>query len=188
MIKACIFDMDGTTVDSIKSITYYVNQTLNNFGYSTITVEKCKQIIGSGAKTLIERAISEVGGDMSKFDEIFQSYKAAYNDNSCHLTESYDGIIKMLKTLKSAGIKIGILSNKTDSTVQKINNTIFGTLFDACQGDIEGVPLKPDPKSLLEMMENLGVKQDEVLYVGDTNIDIFTAKNAALCSRTAILP
>lgn len=182
MIKAIIFDMDGTTVDSIKSITHFVNQTMKKFGYDTISVEKCKQLVGHGAKSLIKSALNEVCADFENFDKIFESYRNAYDSNPCYLAESYDGILEMLTQLKDKGIKLGILSNKTDKTVQKINSAVFGTIFDVCQGDIEGVPLKPDPTSLLEMIKGLGIEKDEVLYVGDTNVDIFTAKNAGVLS------
>lgn len=182
MIKACIFDMDGTTVDSIKSIAYYVNETLLKYGYNTIELDRFNQLVGNGAKNLIQSALKEVGGDLSNFEEIFSTYKTAYNNNPCHLSESYDGITDMLKTLKENGIKLGILSNKTDMTVKKINKSVFGDLIDDCMGDTENKPLKPDPATLLEMIDRLGVKKDEVLYVGDTNVDIFTAKNASVKS------
>ena len=177
MIKAVIFDMDGTTVDSIKSIAHFVNETLTNYGYNTIPLEKFNYLVGNGAKNLIKRSLEEVGGDMTKFEEIFSTYKTSYDNNPCYLAESYEGILDMLKTLKENKIKLGILSNKTDMTVQKINKAVFGDLIDDCRGDTENAPLKPDPATLLEMIDRLSVKKEEVLYVGDTNVDIFTAKN-----------
>ncbi len=182
MIKACIFDMDGTTVDSIKSIAHYTNETLTKFGYKTIALDRFYNMVGNGAKNLIERALKEVGANFSNFEEIFLNYKTAYNNNPCHLSHSYDGIDQMLAELKNAGIKLGILSNKTDATVQKINKKVFGDLIDDCKGDTETAPLKPNPATLLEMIDRLNAKKDEVLYIGDTDVDIFTAKNAGVKS------
>ncbi len=182
MIKVVIFDMDGTTVDTINSIAYFANQALKRFGLSEVPVEKFFTFVGDGPKKLFERLINFSGGDLSKTDEILNSYLEEYNNNYLYLSKPYDGILKMLEELKKQGIKTAILSNKQDEAVKKISEELFGDLVQISIGSFENVPKKPAPDSLFNVMNSLGVSKEEVLFVGDTNVDIFTAKNASVKS------
>ena len=182
MIKAVIFDMDGTTVDTINSISYFANQALEKFGISKVPVEKYFTFVGDGPKKLFERLIDFSGGDLSKTDEILNSYLKEYNNNYLYLSKPYDGIINMLEELKKQGIKTAILSNKQDEAVKKISEELFGDLIEISIGSFENVPKKPAPDSLFNVINSLGVSKEEVLFVGDTNVDIFTAKNASVKS------
>lgn len=182
MIKACIFDMDGTTVDSVKSIAHYVNETLKKFGYSTVPVEKINYFAGNGPRALIERVFDYADADKSKLEEFLEIYKYSYNQDACYLSCPFDGIVPMLEDLRKSGIKTAIISNKQDTAVRMISNMLFCGLMDFCMGAKENVPLKPDPTSLLNAMKTLGVEKEEVLYVGDTDVDMITAKNAGVKS------
>lgn len=183
MIKLCIFDMDGTTVNSINSIAYYANKALEKFGYAAIPTERFKMLVGNGAATLVERMLREVGGDMSDHAALLGEYNKTYDDGFLYLAEPYDGVCDMLRGLKERGIKTAVLSNKPDSTTKKISEALFGAeLIDWCMGAREGVKLKPDPNGIYEIMSHFGVEREECLYIGDTATDMETAKNAAVYS------
>ena len=183
MVKLCIFDMDGTLVDTIDTIAYFGNMTLQNFGIETIPTEKYKILVGNGSRVLIERMLESCGVEMDNIDEIHQWYMNKYDNDFMYLTKVYNGIIPMLKRLKEQGVKTAILSNKDDLTAKKVAVDLFEEgLIDLCLGAREGKALKPDPESVFEIVEDFGVARAECLYIGDTATDIETAKNAGLYS------
>ena len=118
MIKLCIFDMDGTVVDTIQTISYFGNTTLEHFGIEPIPTEKYKVMVGNGSRVLVERMLAFRGVGQERCDEIHKWYMNAYDKDFMYLTEPYEGIISMLKKLKSAGIKTAIISNKDDMTAK----------------------------------------------------------------------
>lgn len=181
MIKTCIFDMDGTTVNTINSIAYFANNALNKYGLSSIDTEKYKIIVGNGAKVLVERMMDITGGTKEDFENVYHEYNTTYDNDFMYLTEAYDGIIDMLNELKNMGIDSVILSNKPHSTALKVSNELFGDdLIKHCFGGRDGIPLKPDPTAVFEIMDMLGVEKDECLYIGDTSTDMKTGKGAGL--------
>ncbi len=183
MIKLCIFDMDGTLVNTIDTIAYFGNTTLENFGIESIPTENYKRLVGNGSRVLIERMLDFRDVQADNIDEIHQWYMNKYDNDFMYLTCAYDGIIPMLKELKDAGIKTAILSNKDDVTAKKVAFELFEDgLIDLCLGAREGKALKPDPESVFEIVENFGVARAECIYIGDTATDIETAKNAGLYS------
>ncbi|MBR0277552.1 MAG: HAD family hydrolase [Clostridia bacterium] len=176
-----LFDMDGTLVNSINSISYFANKALNKYGLSSIPVQRYKFLVGSGAGILVKRMISETGGDMSLYDKIFKEYVSLYDSNFLYLTQAYDGIEDFLKELKKRGNKIAIVSNKPHSTAQKISDTLFGgELIDICFGKKDGYPIKPDPTAVNEVINILNFKKSDCLYFGDTITDMQTGKNAGI--------
>ncbi|MBE7054793.1 MAG: HAD family hydrolase [Ruminococcaceae bacterium] len=181
MIKACIFDMDGTTVNTINSIAYFANNALNKAGLPSIDTDTYKIMVGNGAKVLVERMIKNVGADEKYFEEVAKEYNTTYDNDFLYLTEPYDGIIDMLKKLKDMGIKVTILSNKPHATAVKVSNALFADkLVDICYGARDGVALKPDPAGVFEIMDELGLNTDECVYIGDTSTDMKTGKSAEL--------
>ncbi len=183
MIKLCIFDMDGTLVNTIDTIAYFGNTTLEKFGIEPIPTEEYKTLVGNGSRVLIERMLEFRGAQVDDCTEIHQSYMDAYDKDFMYLTTAYDGIVPMLKKLKELGVKTAILSNKDDATAKKVAEDLFEEgLIDLCLGAREGKPLKPDPESVFEIVEDFGVARSECFYIGDTATDIETAKNAGLYS------
>ncbi len=181
MIKACIFDMDGTTVNTINSIAYFGNRALNMYGLESYDTDAYKIMIGNGARTLVERMIAGRNGDSDTFEKVLKEYNTSYDNDFMYLTESYPGIVDMLKNLKDKGIKVAIVSNKPHSTALKVSDELFGDkLIDICSGAKEGVPLKPDPIAVINVMKELGVTPEECLYVGDTAVDMKTGKSAGI--------
>lgn len=181
-MKAVIFDLDGTLLNTIDTIKYYCDSALTKYGFDAVPVDKYKIMVGNGAKVLVERAMSYTRQwTAEEFDKVFKAYNDAYNADTLYLTAPYDGIVDMLHSLKDAGYKIAVLSNKPDFATVDVVNTVFGEgVFDIVRGAVDGVPLKPDPTAVYEIMKELDVSADEAIFVGDTKVDIATGKNAGL--------
>ena len=180
MIKACIFDLDGTVADTLTTIAYFSNEALKTYGFPTIETEKYKVLVGNGARVLMRRMFDTVGAPDDMFEEVLSYYVNTYDQDFMYLTTAFDGILPMLRGMKEKGIKTAIVSNKPDMTTCKISEELFGSLIDLGRGGREGVPLKPDPTAVQETMEALGVKPEECLYVGDTGTDMKTGKHAGI--------
>lgn len=181
MIKACIFDMDGTVANTINSISYFANNALNKAGLPSIETDTYKKLVGNGAKVLVERMLQTVGAGNEYFDVVSHEYNTKYDENFLYLTEPYEGIIDALMALKEMGLAIAILSNKPHETALKVAEALFpeGTV-DICYGGRDGIALKPDPAGVFEIMKELDVKESECLYIGDTATDMKTGKSAGL--------
>ena len=181
MIKACIFDMDGTVSNTINSIAYFANNALKKAGLPSIETEVYKKLVGNGAKVLVERMLKTVGADESYYEEVACEYNTKYDADFLYLTEPYEGIIDMLKALKQMGIKVTILSNKPHGTALKVADALFSdSLVDICYGGRDGIALKPDPAGVFEIMKDLNLEKEECLYIGDTATDMKTGKGADL--------
>ena len=188
MIKACIFDMDGTVLDTIGTITYFVNVTLEKFGIRKISEDECKIFVGNGARLLIERTLKSRGLEDEKLIcEVLDSYNAAYDADPNYMTKPFDKITELLAALRAHGIKVGIVSNKPDFITRPLSEHFFGELVDLTVGGREGVPLKPSPDAVLEMLESLGAAPSELVYVGDTGTDMQTGKNAGAYLTVGVL-
>lgn len=179
--KIIVFDLDGTLVNSLTDLANAVNKGLEKVGLPIHTVEAYKYFIGNGREMLVRRAMGDACENQELFNIVHSTfddeYKVHCNDN----TSSYDGCNELLKKLNDAQLKIGVLSNKPDEFVGDILNKVYPEIkFDFAWGKKKDMPSKPDKTSLLKMLElgNLG-KQD-CLYIGDSNVDVFTAQNAGV--------
>ncbi len=183
MIKLCIFDMDGTIVNTIDTIAHFANTALAEFGFEAIPTDKYKIMVGNGSEVLVERMLNHHGKTRADVPKLHPWYVKAYDDDFMYLTAPYEGIVDMLKCLKEMGIKTAVLSNKDHSTAGKVAEELFEEgLIDLCMGARPGVPLKPQPDAVFEIMEHFGAEKEDCLYIGDTATDITTAKNAGLFS------
>ena len=180
MIKACIFDLDGTVMDTLSSIAYFVNTTLSKLGFDQIEEEKYKYMVGNGRSKLLHRALEHWGADTEDmFEKACEIYDSAYENNFMYKTCAFEGIKEQIAKLKEKGIKVAILSNKPDNVTRFIVEETFGKdFFDIVQGQIEGIPLKPTPESFLSISKKLGVHPSECVMIGDTNVDIKTGNNS----------
>ena len=179
MIKYCIFDLDGTLLNTITTITYYVNSVFEGRGIEPITEEECKIFIGDGARMLIKRALLSKGAySEDSFEGILREYNETYNSAPLYLTEPYPGIRELIDALLLTGVKLGVVSNKPDDTTVSVVKEIFGGSFTVIRGGRAGVPLKPDPTAPLEVLREMGANDtSELAFIGDTAVDIITAKN-----------
>lgn len=179
-IKCAVFDLDGTLLNTIKTINYYLNFALRTHGFSSVSKADTMSFVGDGAVKLIERALGRANADLNAFDSVYRTYNEAYNSSPYYLTEPYEGILELLDFLREQGIALAVLSNKPDFAVKATVNHFFGNSFDLVLGGRENIPLKPDPASLLDLIECLGFDKEEVIYVGDSEVDVLTAKNGGL--------
>ena len=180
MIKAMIFDMDGTVLNTIDSIAHWGNLALNKYGLPSIDTETYKILVGNGARTLVERMIKTVGADESKTDAVFAEYSSTYDADFLYLTKPYDGVLEMMDALIEMGVQCAILTNKPQETAEKISKELFGDRISLLIGGRPDKPLKPDPSLVPEMLETMGVKAEECLSAGDTATDMLTGTQAGL--------
>lgn len=179
-IKCAVFDLDGTLLNTIKTITHYLNLTLNSFGLPTVSEQDAMSFVGDGAVKLIERTLKHVGADESFFDKVYKAYNRAYNASPYYLTEPYEGIPELLSVLKSRGIRLAVLSNKPDFAVKAAAEHFLPCCFDLVFGGRDGVPLKPCPDALFDILRELSATPEQTAYIGDSEPDVQTAKNAGV--------
>lgn len=181
-MKACIFDLDGTLTNTLESMTYSVNLTLEEMGLSKITKDQCRLFVGNGARVLMEKSLKAAGDtDASRIEEGMEIYGRIFDRNCTYHVTPYEGIPEMLKALKNKGIQLAVLSNKPDRQTVKVVKAIFGEeLFDYAQGQKEGIRRKPEPDGVWYLMEQMHVSKEECLYIGDSEVDAATGRNAGL--------
>lgn len=183
--RAVIFDLDGTVADTLESIAYSANMTLEALGLKKRPVEEYNYYAGDGADVLVKRALKVACGSDERAQELFPDarakYKEVFEKYCMYHVKPFDGIIEMLDGLKAQGIKIGVLSNKPHERTVVVVNELFGeSYFDLVCGQREGIPKKPDPSGARIMLKDFGVEPEECLYVGDTNVDMQTGKNTGM--------
>ena len=181
-MTVCIFDLYGTLTNTLESMTYSVNLTLEEMGLSKITKDQCRLFVGNGARVLIEKSLKAAGDtDASRIEEGMEIYGRIFDRNCTYHVTPYEGIPEMLKALKDKGIQLAVLSNKPDRQTVKVVKAIFGEeLFDYAQGQKEGIRRKPEPDGVWYLMEQMHVSKEECLYIGDSEVDAATGRNAGL--------
>jgi len=179
MIKACLFDLDGTLLDTLTTIAYYGNYALDKHGFETAEVSCYKNFAGNGAVKLCERMLKFSNSySQESFDKVYRCYMDAYDANPTYLTKPYDGIVEMLASLKQKGIKVGVISNKPDFAARSVVNAVLPKkLVDDVQGQIDGIPVKPDISGPMQVLSRMGVKPCETAFIGDSGVDMQTGKN-----------
>lgn len=178
-IKAVLFDLDGTLLNTLSDLTDSVNYMLSHYGFSAYSEKEIRSFVGHGVKNLISRALPE-GVTEEFFEEALALYKAHYAENSANKTAPYEGIPEMLNLLHKSGIKLAIVSNKHDEATQELSRKYFGDVIDFTVGNCDFLEKKPAPDMAEYAMEKLGVSKEESVFVGDAETDILTAKNAKI--------
>ncbi len=179
MLKAVIFDLDGTILDTLGDLTASVNFALSQNNLPQRTLEEVRSFVGNGIRLLIERSVPQ-NTDVWVVDKCFEVFKEHYRENSAVLTKPYSGIVALIEELRKRSIKTAVVSNKADFAVQVLSDKYFPSLFDYCVGEKEGVRRKPCPDSVFCAVEALGVTVDQCVYVGDSDVDIETARNSGM--------
>lgn len=189
MFKACVFDLDGTTLYTVEAIRYSISLAISIFGYPEVNEEETKTFIGDGSKVMVERAMkwSNNDYDEERIDQAYQEYKRVFKDNCMRDVKPYDGLVDIISKMKADGLKLGIISNKPDD---RTKDNIYGTygkgFFDVVYGEREGIPLKPNPAGIICVLNELEVRGEETLYFGDSEMDM-DAGRAAGCKTVACL-
>ncbi len=179
MIKLAIFDLDGTLLNTIADLAASTNHALNLLGYPTHQVESYNFMVGNGINKLFERALPE--GEKSK-ENILKMREIFIQYYSAHLTDKstpYEGVLDMLQTLQAKGIKLALATNKYQKGAETLMQHFFSNFeFEPILGQREGYPTKPDPHIIEEILAIHPVHKSEVLYIGDSDVDMQTARNA----------
>lgn len=181
MKKTVIFDLDGTLLNTLDDLADSTNYALSKFGYPTRTIEEVRQFVGNGVAKLIERAIPE-GKNNPNFEKCLAIFKENYAQNMYNKTAPYNGIIEMLSNLKSKGIKIAVVSNKFDLAVKELCKKYFEGFIDFAAGENEaqGIKKKPAPDTVISVLNEFNFAPEDAVYVGDSDVDIMTAKNSKM--------
>ncbi|MGN1294778.1 MAG: HAD family hydrolase [Bacilli bacterium] len=182
MIKAVIFDLDGTLVDTISDLSNALNLSLKQNGYDiSYTVEQTKALVGSGIRDLCKKAIEKITDKEEDITRLLSSFIANYDLMQIETSKPYEGIMELLEYLKQKNIKIAVFSNKKyENTLYIVENLFKKNTFDVVYGKKDGYPLKPDTRALNFILNDLKVTKEEVLYVGDSDVDMKTAINGGL--------
>ncbi len=180
MYNTVIFDLDGTLLDTLDDLHASVNAALSACGLPLRKREEVRAFVGNGIAKLMERAIGEENSEY--FPQALAAFKAHYGAHCEENTKPYEGIIPLLQALKEKGIATAVVSNKADFAVKKLATTYFHGLLQAAVGENEegGIRKKPAPDSLLAVMRDLGATGERTVYVGDSEVDIQTARNAGV--------
>ena len=177
--QAMIFDLDGTLVDTLRDIAESVNQALKKLNLDTHPVESFRLKVGNGSRVLAARSL---GPDQQHLvDKLYEIQQAYYAKHFCDFSKPYPDIIQTLTQLRRQGLKLAVLSNKPDHFTRKLVQHFFDdSLFDIVRGQLPETPLKPDPAAALTICEQLGMNSKNVAFIGDSGVDMQTARNASL--------
>ena len=187
MIKAVLFDLDGTLLNTIDDLADAGNWVCTQNGWPTFTVEQFKHMVGNGIPKLVERFSPEDARSQEQLAATLAQFSARYDAHKEDKTAPYAGIPELLDTLRANGIQCAVFSNKADAFCGKIIDHYFGTgRFDAVRGSRPGVPTKPDPAGLYALMEQIHADPAATLFVGDSDVDILTGHNAHLPAMGAL--
>lgn len=174
-----LFDMDGTLLDTVDDIQDSLNQTLAHFNYPAHGRSAVASFLGSGAYYLIRRALPECT-DEAEIERILAAYKQQYHRHLDQKTHPYHGVLPMLAALDEAGLKLAIISNKSDANVKRLAKAHFGSLIHVAVGARDGVPIKPKPDMLHIALRELDALPGRTLYIGDAPTDFYAAHNAGM--------
>lgn len=177
--KAIIFDLDGTLTDTIVDLKESTNYALREMGWPERTLEEIKQFVGNGVRRLMEQATPSNINEL-EFEECFAIFQEHYIDHCQDHTDLYPGIKELLETLKEKGYKMAIVSNKMQAGVNELQKRFFKGIIDVAIGEKRGVRRKPFPDMVNIALEKLEVKAEETIYVGDSEVDMATARNAGI--------
>lgn len=177
--KLAIFDMDGTILSTLDDLANGVDYALSENGLPARSKQETRAALGRGVRFLIEQSVPTGLSDaeISKVEDDFLKY---YKVHSMDNTRPYDGIVELIKEVRASGVKTAVVSNKIDSAVKELCANFFEGAFDVDYGERIGIPRKPDPKPINAIIDEFGLSKNEVVYIGDSEVDLLTANNAKI--------
>lgn len=174
-----IFDLDGTLLSTLDDLAISTNYALTWAGMPDRSLEEVRMFVGNGVKLLMERAIPG-GASNPKFDETYAKFREHYLAHSLDHTRPYDGVQEMLTELKRRGKKIAIVSNKFYNATQELAKHFFADTVEVAIGERENIRKKPAPDTVFEALKQLGTTKERAVYIGDSDVDVMTAKNVGI--------
>ncbi len=182
MYSTLVFDLDGTLLNTLDDLVSAGNHALNTLGHPIHQPDQYRLMIGNGINALISRMMPPDKQDALSLQQAHSLFSDYYRVHSMDQTAPYPGVCELLKNLKDSGCRIGVLSNKSHNSVQSLVSHYFGSIFDAVAGLRDPFEAKPDPSSLLALLESLNAPLSTTLYCGDSKVDILTANRATVHS------
>ncbi len=174
-----IFDLDGTLLNTLEDLADGVNHVMEENGYPKRTLEEVRHFVGNGIRRLMEQAVPEtVSGD--EFERVFEEFKSYYTEHCQIKTRAYDGIMRLLETLKKQGYDMAIVSNKNHAAVCELNEIYFKEYINVAIGQKDGIRKKPAPDTVIQALKELGKEKETAIYVGDSEVDFATAENTGM--------
>ena len=182
MIKAVLFDLDGTLVNSIYDLADCVNFALKGAGLKERKLNEFYYFVGDGMPVMVKRALPDNDKSEETFNKVYSEFIKKYSVSFADKTVAYDGVKDLVKSLKECGIKTAVVTNKAQDMAEKVVKKCYGDLFDIILGKNDFIPLKPDPKGAMYVMEKLNVEPFECIFIGDSANDVKTGVNAKAVS------
>lgn len=174
-----VFDLDGTLLETLKDLAASTNFALRQYDMPEHSIEDVRMFVGNGVKKLMERAIPN-GLDNPKFEEVYATFRQHYLNHNLDTTKPYDGIPELLRELKGRGKKLAIVSNKFYAATQDLARHFFPDTIEVAIGERENIKKKPASDTVVEALRQLGVSKEGAVYIGDSDVDIMTARNSGL--------
>ena len=180
-MKHCIFDLDGTLLDTLTDLHAAVNHALRTNFMPERSLDEVRMMVGNGVRKLMLRAVPDGDGN-PLFEKAFADFRSYYSEHSLDTTKPYDGIMQLLAELKGRGVRMSVVSNKMDSATKPLVKSFFGEYIDVAIGECEseGIKRKPAPDMVFKAIREMGVKAEDCVYIGDSDVDLQTAENAGL--------
>lgn len=187
MIKACIFDLDGTLADTLESMAYVANEIMRKFGLKEMPVDNFRYYCGEGAHMLMTRCLKDAGDpQLVHLAEGERIYREMFADNPMYHVTHYAGMPETVRILKENGLRLAVCSNKPHPAAVKVIQIMFGENFDLVMGQSDAIKRKPAPDGPLKIAEEFGVRPEECMYIGDTATDMQTGKAAGMFTVGAL--
>lgn len=174
-----IFDLDGTLLNTLEDLTNSVNYAMEKFGFPVHTIEEIRSFVGNGAPKLIERSIPQ-GTENPSYEAVLAAFKEHYAAHCEDKTKPYEGVMELLAQLKEKGCRMAVVSNKFDGAVKRLCKKYFGSYLETAIGESADVKRKPAPDTVYRALHELSCDGSRAVYVGDSEVDIQTARNASL--------
>lgn len=176
-----VFDLDGTLLDTLGDLAASTNYALRTHGMPEHSLDDVRRFVGNGVRVLMERAVPQ-GAENPQFEAAFQTFRTHYMQHSLDTTKPYDGILETLEALKAEGCRLAVVSNKMMAATQELCRHFFRDTIEVAIGEHEaqGIRKKPAPDTVNEAFRQLGIGKERAVYVGDSDVDILTARNSGL--------
>ena len=178
-VKAILFDLDGTLLSTLADLAASTNYALRTHHMPERSLDEVRRFVGNGVKKLMERAIPD-GLNNPLFEETFATFRQHYMQHNLDTTQPYPGIMQLLEQLKAEGKNIAVVSNKFYAATRELCRHFFGDLVPVAIGEREDIRKKPAPDTVIEALRELGVDKEGAVYIGDSDVDIMTAKNSGM--------